>query len=125
MFPSLSRQGNVDRLAIGLSGLCLVHCVASAVLVMVLSAAGGVLHAYYKNRQIQTAREIDAIERRIGQYQLDIQTTRYRTDQRLNRYAMAERLKENSSSLRPIPMLVVEEVDPVPPARNSVASAVP
>ena len=43
MFPSLSRQGNVDRLAIGLSGLCLVHCVASAVLVLVLSAAGGAL----------------------------------------------------------------------------------
>ena len=92
---------------------------------LAVAAAGGVLHAYYKNRQIQTAREIDAIERRIGQYQLDIQTTRYRTDQLLNRYAMAERLKENSSSLRPIPMLVVEEVDPVPPARNSVASAVP
>lgn len=43
MFPSLSKGGAVDRLAIGLSGLCLVHCVASAVLVMVLSAAGGVL----------------------------------------------------------------------------------
>ena len=43
MFQSLSRQGAIDRLAIGLSGLCLVHCVATAVLVMVLSAAGGVL----------------------------------------------------------------------------------
>jgi hypothetical protein len=43
VFPSLSKGGAVDRLAIGLSGLCLVHCVASAVLVMVLSAAGGVL----------------------------------------------------------------------------------
>ncbi len=43
MFPSLSRGGSVDRLAIGLSGLCLVHCVASAVLVMVLASAGGVL----------------------------------------------------------------------------------
>ena len=43
MFPSLSRQGSVDRLAIGLSGLCLVHCVASAVLVLVLASAGGLL----------------------------------------------------------------------------------
>ena len=43
MFQSLGRQGAIDRLAIGLSGLCLVHCVATAVLVMVLSAAGGVL----------------------------------------------------------------------------------
>lgn len=43
MFQSLSRRGTVDRLAIGLSGLCLVHCVATSVLVLVLSAAGGVL----------------------------------------------------------------------------------
>jgi hypothetical protein len=33
----------IDRMAIGLSGLCLVHCVASAVLVMVLASAGGAL----------------------------------------------------------------------------------
>ena len=43
MFHSLGRQGAIDRLAIGLSGLCLVHCVATAVLVLVVSAAGGVL----------------------------------------------------------------------------------
>lgn len=43
MFQSLSKGGGVDRLAIGLSGLCLVHCVATSVLVLVLSAAGGVL----------------------------------------------------------------------------------
>ena len=35
----------LDRLAIGLSGLCLVHCVASAVLLAVVSAVGGVLGA--------------------------------------------------------------------------------
>jgi len=33
----------LDRLAIGLSGLCLVHCVATAVLLAMLSAAGGLL----------------------------------------------------------------------------------
>lgn len=33
-----------DRLAIGLSGLCLVHCVATSVLLTVLSTAGGLLH---------------------------------------------------------------------------------
>ena len=43
MFPSLSRRGAVDRLAIGLSGICLVHCMATAVLVLFVSAAGGVL----------------------------------------------------------------------------------
>ena len=33
----------IDRIAIGLSGLCLVHCLATAVLLGLLSAAGGVL----------------------------------------------------------------------------------
>jgi hypothetical protein len=35
--------GVVDRMAIGLSGLCLVHCLASAIFVAVLASAGGVL----------------------------------------------------------------------------------
>jgi hypothetical protein len=33
----------LDALAIALSGLCLVHCVASAVLIALLSTAGGLL----------------------------------------------------------------------------------
>lgn len=34
---------HVDRLAIGLSGLCVVHCLASAVLLALLASAGGIL----------------------------------------------------------------------------------
>jgi hypothetical protein len=37
------RNGAIDRLAIGVSGLCFIHCVASAVLVAVLASAGGLL----------------------------------------------------------------------------------
>ena len=33
----------MDRLAIGLSGLCLVHCLASAVFFAMLASAGGIL----------------------------------------------------------------------------------
>jgi hypothetical protein len=35
----------LDRIAMGLSGLCVVHCVATAVLLGLLSAAGGFLGA--------------------------------------------------------------------------------
>ena len=38
-----ARSGAIDRLGIALSGLCLVHCLASAVFVAMLSAAGGLL----------------------------------------------------------------------------------
>jgi hypothetical protein len=36
-------HGRLDRLAMGLSGLCLVHCVATAVLLGLLASAGGLL----------------------------------------------------------------------------------
>jgi hypothetical protein len=35
----------LDRIAIGLSGLCMVHCLATAVTLGLLSAAGGMLGA--------------------------------------------------------------------------------
>ena len=38
-----SRIWSLDRLAIGLSGLCVVHCVATAVAVVLLSSVGGLL----------------------------------------------------------------------------------
>ena len=43
MFRVAIRDGIIDRLAIGVSGLCVVHCIASAVLVAVLASAGGIL----------------------------------------------------------------------------------
>lgn len=43
MFAASARNGAVDRAAIALSGLCVVHCIASAVLVAFLSSAGGLL----------------------------------------------------------------------------------
>jgi hypothetical protein len=43
MFANAAQRGVFDRLAIGLSGLCLVHCVASAIFVALLATAGGFL----------------------------------------------------------------------------------
>ena len=37
------RNGILDRVAIGLSGLCLVHCIASAVALVMLASAAGLL----------------------------------------------------------------------------------
>ncbi|HEX3676691.1 MAG TPA: MerC domain-containing protein [Sphingomicrobium sp.] len=36
-------NGRLDRLAMGLSGLCAVHCVATAVLLGLVASAGGLL----------------------------------------------------------------------------------
>ena len=43
MLERLPGTGTLDRLAIGLSGLCLVHCIASVVLISLLASAGGLL----------------------------------------------------------------------------------
>lgn len=41
------QTSRLDRLAIGLSGLCLVHCLATSVLLAVLASAGGMLGAHW------------------------------------------------------------------------------
>lgn len=42
--PLLSNASNrLDRIAMGLSGLCLIHCIATAVLLGLLATAGGIL----------------------------------------------------------------------------------
>jgi hypothetical protein len=43
LFVNVARNGLMDRMAIGLSGLCLVHCLASAIFVAMLASAGGLL----------------------------------------------------------------------------------
>jgi hypothetical protein len=90
-----------------------------------IAAGGGVLHAFYKNRQVSITREIDAIDRRIEQHRLDIRTTEMRMDQLLNRFVIRKQIEANHSTLRPIPMGVVEHVDPTISERHSVAFSEP
>jgi hypothetical protein len=89
----------------------------------IIAAGGGVLHAVYKNRQVQVNRDIDAIEKRVEQYKLDIRTTQMRTDHILNRFAIRKQLEDSGSPLRPIPLGLSEEVNPAAPA--AVASVIP
>jgi hypothetical protein len=43
MAAAFAKPGLLDRLAVGLSGLCLVHCLATAVLLGALASVGGFL----------------------------------------------------------------------------------
>lgn len=97
----------------------------SLFLAAAIVTAGGVLHAFYKNRQVQVSREIDAIDRRVEQYRLDIRTTEMRMDQLLNRFVIRKQIEANGSALRPIPISVVEKIDPATSNRHSVASTAP
>src|SRR5687768_7777637 len=43
MLAKAALNGSMDRMAIALSGLCLVHCLATSVVLAVLASAGGLL----------------------------------------------------------------------------------
>jgi hypothetical protein len=45
MFAKVGGNGSMDRVAIALSGLCVVHCLATSVVLAVLASAGGLLVA--------------------------------------------------------------------------------
>lgn len=47
MSPLAIPTHRLDRMAIGLSGLCLVHCLATSVLLALLASAGGMLGAHW------------------------------------------------------------------------------
>lgn len=94
----------------------------SLILAMAIGAIGGVTHVVYRNCQIKTAREIDAVEQRIEQHQLDIRTVQMRADQILNLFAIRKTLKEVGTDLVPIPVGVSEDVIPTDEAPD-VASA--
>ena len=102
-----------------------ICAIIAVILTVSIGAAGGVLYVYYKNRQIQITREIDAISRNIEHCRLEIRTTDMRTDQLLNRYLIRKRLEEHGSRLRPINVAVVEEIQVKPKKPDSVASASP
>lgn len=81
------------------------------VLVAVVLATAGVFYAYIKNQQVKVARSTEKAEHRIGQLEMDIKTLQMHLDQQLNRYLLHDRLRQSGSSLIPIPLNVVEEID--------------
>ncbi len=79
------------------------------VLVAVVLATVGVFHAYIKNMQVQVARETQKTEKRTQQLSMDIKMLQMRIDQQLILPLLRDRLKQ--SSLVPIPINVIEEID--------------
>jgi hypothetical protein len=96
--------------------------ILSLILAGAFGAVGGVTYVVYRNCQIQTAREIDAVERRIEQHQLDMRTVQMRSDQILNLFAIRKTLEEFGTDLVPIPVGVSEDVLP-PEDTPAIASA--
>jgi len=91
------------------------------VLAGAIGAIGGITHVVYRNAQIKSLREIDLVERRIEQHQLDIRTVQMRKDQILNLFSMRTSLEQLGTNLRPIPAGMSENI--LPAERTAVASS--
>lgn len=69
-----------------------------------VAATGAVKHVSYRNQQIQTAREIESIEKSITSIMQDeIPSVQSEIDRQLARYDIREKLKKNGSDLIPTP----------------------
>ncbi len=101
------------------------YAISCVIIASAIISAGGVLHVFFKNCQIQTQREMDAIDQRIEHCRLEVRTMEMRMDQLLNRFVIRKQLEENGSNLHPISLTIVEEIESVPSQRRSVATAVP
>ena len=75
---------------------------------------GGVMHAIYKNSQVQTERLIDQALKRTDQAQVQIRMVEVHMDKMLDRFEMKERLKDSGSPLVAITPADVEEVNSAP-----------
>ncbi|MGJ8633153.1 MAG: hypothetical protein ACSHX7_04475 [Luteolibacter sp.] len=95
--------------------------IVSLILAGIMGAFGGVKYVYYRNCQIQTTREIDAVETRIESHKLDIRTVQMRADQILNLFAIRATLEDTGTDLVPIPQGVSEDI--VPADAIAVATA--
>jgi ferritin-like metal-binding protein YciE len=82
------------------------------ILAALVVVSGGVMHAIYKNSQVQTERLIDQTEKRIDQTHVQIRMIDVHMDKMLDRFEMKDRLKESGSSLVAITPATVDEVDP-------------
>lgn len=73
-------------------------------------AAGGVFHAYIKNRQINVSREIKRVEDRIAEHQLDVEAQAMVLAKLNNRFLIRDRLINLGSELIPIKEVIELEL---------------
>lgn len=75
-----------------------------------------------KNDQIEVSRQIEEVEDQIAEAQLDIQMERIAKSRLLNRFQIAQRLKQQDSNMIPITFDAVETL-PFDPSQQPEAFA--
>lgn len=91
------------------------------ILAALVVVTGGIMHAKYKNSQVQTERLIDQAESRIKQTRVKIGMVEVNTDKLLARFEMKEKLQTAGSALVPVKPGDIEEMVPARPSPEVAA----
>jgi hypothetical protein len=89
----------------------------------VILTVGGIMHVYASNKEIDTARKIDAVQKEIDEYYADMNMINVRIDRSLDRYIMKEDLLARGSELRETDPSQLEIVIPGGNNDNGIAVA--
>ena len=84
-------------------------------LAAILGVTGGAMHAFYRNGQILTERQISQARKRIAEHRLDIQMIEVRQERLLDRYEIREQLALIDSDLIEVSHGVIERIQPTYP----------
>jgi flagellar basal body-associated protein FliL len=88
----------------------------------VILAAGGIMQVYASNKQIDTARKIDAAKKEIDEYYAEVNMTNVKIDRNLDRYLMKEDLLASGSTLRETDPNQLEVVKPGKAEEEEIAA---
>lgn len=89
----------------------------------VILTAGGIMHVYASNKEIDTARKIDAVQKEIDEYYAGVNMTNVRIDRNLDRYLMKEDLLARGSELRETDPAQLEIIKPGVAGPEGLAAA--
>jgi len=81
------------------------------------------MHVYASNKEIDTARKIDAVQKEIDEYYAGVNMTNVKIDRNLDRYLMKEDLLARGSELRETDPSQLEVVIPGEGRAKGLAAA--
>ncbi len=96
--------------------------VLSAIAAVILTV-GGIMHVYASNKEIDTARKIDAVQKEIDELYAGVNMTNVKIDRNLDRYLMKEDLIARGSELRKTDPDQLEIVIPGAVGADGIATA--
>ncbi|MGB2402045.1 MAG: hypothetical protein ACPIA7_01410 [Akkermansiaceae bacterium] len=83
---------------------------------------GGFVHAWIKNSQVETVKEIRTTEKRIAEHNGAINSLQAKIDKKLNIYQIRDDLERAGSQLVEAPASSVKKIAPYPSRKSHVIS---